>query len=276
MLKMFQDKPQSKAFYEKKWKESSHDHNNGRRLFGASQSCTCKQCWSGKTGQKVTVKLDASSGRTVLSANHDGTSVSLWTTDTGDRQKWLIDDKGTHAVLRPTSPALTDCRNSRSFPDSSLQKSGNANFQRSAWDYGCEQGDQSPSTADCETACGGGGCCQTSSCSSNSCSGGGCCSAAQNICTTACNAYFTHAMTRVWMTAASDGTDIHLASKNTAADSHWVVHDRGTHVNIRTHSNAQSQSRVWLGPNSDGSDLGLWTEHSIAGANHKWKITCVS
>lgn len=190
-LKLFEDKPGVKAYYEKKWKGSHDRHNGGRRLFGASQACTCKaapSCWKGKTGQEVTVELFDGSGRTGLSANADGTSVSLWTPPhTGDSERWLIDDKGTHAVLRmkPVSPA----------------------------------------------------------------------------------------MSRVWMTAASDGTGIHLASENTAADSHWVVKENGAHVHIRTHSDAQSQSRVWLRANSDGTAVDL--SRGDVGARGKWKISCV-
>ena len=92
----------------------------------------------------------------------------------------------------PPAAALAACVSSRSFPDSTLQKSANGGFQRLSWDYGCQTAhDSTSSAADCPSTVPWGGCCGfVTHCHSSACGGGGCCQASGNIGLTACHAYW--------------------------------------------------------------------------------------
>jgi hypothetical protein len=74
----------------------------------------------------------------------------------------------------PPHADLSDCINSRSFPDTSLDKSANPNFQLNAWKFGCQLAHDSTSAAsECDATMPHNGCCSDGTCASNSCSGAG-------------------------------------------------------------------------------------------------------
>ena len=84
-------------------------------------------------------------------------------------------------MICQTSPEFETCRTWYTFPEGSLQKSGNANFQYNSWFEGCAYGFMvGGGVTACKALCAASsGCCSSNNygykCASNSCSGGGCC-----------------------------------------------------------------------------------------------------
>ena len=100
------------------------------------------------------------------------------TTCTTNLEVWAADPSRACEALPPPPPqALLNCFASRSFPDGTLQKYNNANFQRLAWNYGCEVGNGFSAPSECDgavtlRASGGWGCCgSVPDCHSSACSG---------------------------------------------------------------------------------------------------------